>query len=215
MYVVRRITNIWRKKNSAASVAAAVFVGTFAEQVCEEPACEIPVLAVYTVAHLGRVYLALYESGVAQLLEVLRHGGLRYGQHFVYVSEEAALLVRRGTARWLCGRVAQRLGKACQPLLVIGVVSALHGVWWFPVFSLFANIRTMSGSPSPVVHFFSERRPSPWGRADVLAYIWNNGRRHPKRAQSLCASDIRYVVSVYNTLSLQSCVGMGNFTIET
>ncbi len=53
------------------------------------------------------------------------------------------------------------------------------------------------------------------GGADVLAYIWNNGRRYPKRAQSLCASDIRYGVSVYNTLSLQSCVGMGNFTIET
>ena len=74
---------------SATTTAAAEFFG---EEVREQLAGVLPVVAVDAVSHLGRLDSALDESRILEFLEVLAHGSLGNGQFVVDVAEVAFLL---------------------------------------------------------------------------------------------------------------------------
>ena len=106
-------------------MGAAVGV-SFAEKFGEQVAGQKPVAAVDVVTYLRGLDLALDQSGLLQLLEVLRDGGLGYGQYFVDLSEKATLLRGKKVQDGHPGRMAHRFGKAGDLFLVFRIAFRCH-----------------------------------------------------------------------------------------
>ena len=71
----------------------------------------LPVLLIDAIPHLRRLNGALNEPCVLQLLEVLAHRSLFYGQLIVYVAEVSLPLPGQKLQYFYAGRVGKCLGK--------------------------------------------------------------------------------------------------------
>ena len=59
------------------------------EKSFEQPASQLPIIPVDAVLHFGCFYFTLYQSGIFQLFQMLRHGCLGYRQFFMYIAKIA------------------------------------------------------------------------------------------------------------------------------
>ena len=92
------------------------------EKAAKQLLSQEPVVAVDAVLHLGSFDLALYQPGILQFLQVLRHGSLGYGEFLVDVTEIASLLLGEELQNsYPCG-MAHGLGKPRQLFLPDAVI---------------------------------------------------------------------------------------------
>lgn len=115
-----------KKELSATRIVGAAVGVSFAEKFGEQVAGQKPVAAVDAVTYLRGLDLALDQSGLLQLLEVLRDGGLGYGQYFVDLPEKATLLRGKKAQDGHPGRMAHRFGKAGDLFLVFRIAFRCH-----------------------------------------------------------------------------------------
>ena len=115
-----------KKELSATRIVGAAVGVSFAEKFGEQVAGQKPVAAVDAVTYLRGLDLALDQSGFLQLLEVLRDGGLGYGQYFVDLPEKATLLRGKKAQDGHPGRMAHRFGKAGDLFLVFRIAFRCH-----------------------------------------------------------------------------------------
>ena len=66
MFVIRRTTNIRAAKKRSATTS--FFRLALSEKVAKQLLCQLPVVEVDAVFHLGSLHLALYQSGILQFL---------------------------------------------------------------------------------------------------------------------------------------------------
>ena len=139
MLVIRKTTNNIPKKRGRLFTATLLLLLALAEQPSEQLASQSPIFAVDAVLHLGSLHLTLYQARILQFLEVLRYGGLGYGQFIVDVAKVALRLLGQKLQDGNAGRVPHCFGKARCLLLLYAIILTGHTHF---LRLLFANIRT-------------------------------------------------------------------------
>lgn len=130
MFVFRKTTNIWDKKELRLLATSFFFAQALPKKFGEEHRGNLPIFTVDAVFYFGSFYFSLYQSCIFQLFQMLRNSCFRNRQYLMYISEKTRILLyqkfKNCHSRWMshCFGEPGKLLLSCSIFFIIH----FHGV---------------------------------------------------------------------------------------